>query len=628
MPRKKAEQDPLVRLLEDMWPKSSNIVTPLIKGAMDEEMALKFYDEPRRFIESFLKIKTKAGEIRPLIFNYAQRYLYGVIQARRRQGKSVRIIILKGRQLGMSTLVEAYLYTRARFRRNSNCMIVAHETSPAEKIFEMTTFFYDQTPVWMRYPTSRRTRGMIKFENTVEAYRDKNPGLMSELQIATAKNVNIGRGHTLQMVHLSEIAAWANQERTFQSIMQAVPDQPETIAIIESTAQGANDFFHSMWDDAVAGEGWIPVFLPFYADPEYVDVIGDEVRTEFETDLTPYERDLMERCHGLTLEHLAWRRRIVRENCGGSVILFNQEYAPTPAEAFVAKGETIFDLEAVNWYVNNCMRGAAMRGRLTEVRGRVVFTEDPAGYLEVWHSPEYGVQYVIGADSALGQRAEEQKATRFRKRSDPDYSAAVVLSIHRRQCAQVRDRNIDPTEYAEVLALVGKWYNTALIMPEVGGDAGGYGTLHQLKKVYPRIARWKRWDDYRVNVQTNALGFEVTTSTRPILLAVLMGEIRRGAGMADHVGGKDDVPRLEVYSSDLLSELSTFSLNAGGIFGAPRGAHDDLVVALGLALLALDDLPPPPAAGADAPQVVSQQDVWYSDAEDLAGTDEYPEWAN
>lgn len=337
------------------------------------------------------------------------------------------------------------------------------------------------------------------------------------------------------------------------------------------------------------------------------------------------------------LEKIAWARRTTQVKCGGSPVLFRQEYPSTSLEAFVATGETIFDMEATEWYRRNTRCQPKMVGRLILGKGGgPEFMYDDNGNLKVWVPPELGsgMIYAIGADAALGQRAEEQKRADKRKR-DADYSAAIVLSQDRRQVAQFRDRNIDPAEFAEQLALLGKWYDggngPAMVNPEVGSnDVGGYGVVYRLREMYPRICRWKKWDHSNPGATSQTYGFEINARTKPIILQEIMREVRRGAGLApvENLGRFSKLPLLQLYSTELISELNTFSLDRDGGFGARKGAHDDLVISLGLALLALDDLPPyePPRSQHG---VAPPPDIWTPLAGgDFQDTDVFPAWAS
>ena len=85
-----------------------------------------------------------------------------------------------------------------------------------------------------------------------------SPGLRSAIRCVTAGSDGAGRGSTLTNVHASEAAFWKNMKETLDGLLSAVPDDPQTAVIIESTPNGFNEF-KDFWDDAVAGKnGFLP----------------------------------------------------------------------------------------------------------------------------------------------------------------------------------------------------------------------------------------------------------------------------------------------------------------------------------------------------------------------------------
>ena len=300
----------------------------------------------RDYIESCLKIRTKTGSIIPFRMNAAQKKLYAVAKAQQDRGKPVRIIILKARQLGFSTLTEALIFHACATRTYTNALIVAHREDATANLFRMSRLFYDELPEPIRPMLRSVTAQELVFENPsrIRAERIARPGLRSRIRCATAGGKGIGRSDTLQLVHLSEYAFWPEgtegKASTLAGIMQAVPSTPGTMVIIESTANGFEDF-KERWDAAVAGENdFEPVFFAWYENPEYVmePVPG--------TVWTPEEKDLRER-YELTDGQLQWRRWCIANNCGGSLAMFRQEYPANPDEAFLHSGTGVFDNEQV-----------------------------------------------------------------------------------------------------------------------------------------------------------------------------------------------------------------------------------------------------------------------------------------
>ena len=81
---------------------------------------------PKQYCEHFLKIRDKKGNIIPLRLKPAQEMLYQIIKEEHDAGRPVRLIILKGRQLGTSTEVEGLFFADAATRANVFTLIVCH----------------------------------------------------------------------------------------------------------------------------------------------------------------------------------------------------------------------------------------------------------------------------------------------------------------------------------------------------------------------------------------------------------------------------------------------------------------------------------------------------------------------
>lgn len=109
--------------------------------------------------------------------------------------------------------------------------------------------------------------------------------------------------------------------------MQTVPDIDGTEIIIETTADGYNDF-HKLWRKAETGASeFLPVFLPWSIDPHYRARLSDDFV------MTAEERKLAD-LHGLDAEQICWRRNKISQL--PSEELFLQEYPLIASEAFIA----------------------------------------------------------------------------------------------------------------------------------------------------------------------------------------------------------------------------------------------------------------------------------------------------
>jgi len=140
-------------------------------------------------------------------------------------------------------------------------------------------------------------------------------------------------------VHNSEVAFWPNASEHSKGVMQAVPNEPGTEIYLESTANGVGNYFHEQWQLAESGESdFIPIFIPWYWQPEYVrDVPENFHPNEDEVELI--------KSYKINALQLMWRRYKIQElSAAGAngVKAFQQEYPNNPSEAFSLSGEDTY----------------------------------------------------------------------------------------------------------------------------------------------------------------------------------------------------------------------------------------------------------------------------------------------
>lgn len=266
-----------------------------------------------------LKIRTKAGKVLPFELNEAQKYIHRRVEEQRAKTGKVRAIILKGRQQGCSTYVEGRFYWRVSHSKGVRAFILTHEEDATNNLFELAERYHENCPALVK-PSAGAS-------NAKELYFDK---LDSGYKVGTAGNKAVGRSSTVQLFHGSEVGFWPNAQQHAAGIIQAIPDEPDTEAFLESTANGIGNYFHQQWQAAESGESeYIAIFVPWYWQPEYRKPVPDGFS------LTQDERDYQE-AYGLDLEQMAWRRAKIVELRDPT--LFKQEYPATAAEAFQVSG--------------------------------------------------------------------------------------------------------------------------------------------------------------------------------------------------------------------------------------------------------------------------------------------------
>ena len=258
-----------------------------------------------RWIEDNLVIKPKKGGLQPFRLNRFQKILIAKIVKYLREGKPIRLIILKSRQLGISTLVEAVIFYLLHQYPSTTGFVVAHRKDSATNIFNMMKRFWHNMEREIRKPLERGrpNRDNFQFE----------PPHSSQCVVATAGGEEVGRGWTINFVHVSELAFYNDAETTMTALNQAVPNATETsfsFYIIESTANGLN-MFKDYWDSAHSQDSeWEPIFFSWCDDPlARIDPApGQQIIW------TP-EEETLRTTYNLSDGQMLWARHIWKNKC-------------------------------------------------------------------------------------------------------------------------------------------------------------------------------------------------------------------------------------------------------------------------------------------------------------------------
>ncbi len=277
----------------------------------------RLHSDFRHYAAKCLKVRDKEGRIVPLTLNAAQEYIHDRLEEQLAREGRVRALILKGRQQGCSTYIQARFYWKVTNRQGVKAFILTHLEDASRNLYGITRRFHDNCHILKRPAASHANARELIFE-----------GLDSGYQVGTARSQGVGRSDTLQYFHGSEVAYWQNAREHVFGIFQAVPDAKGTEIILESTSAGKEGFFFDMCEAARKGNSdYIFIFVPWFWQQEY--------RKLPPKDFTPTadEREEMQE-RGLDAAQIFWRRRKIAEL--GSRHAFMREYPATPEEAFTA----------------------------------------------------------------------------------------------------------------------------------------------------------------------------------------------------------------------------------------------------------------------------------------------------
>lgn len=507
-------------------------------------------------LNNLYRIVNEDGELVTFRMRPAQRELF--------KNMHYRNIILKARQLGFSTGIDIYLLDQALFNKNLSCGIIAQDLPAAGEIFSTKISVpFDNLPVWLRttFPVSTRREGAngghIEFAHG------------SKIRVSTSF-----RSGTVQRLHISEhgkicakYPAKAKEVRT--GTLNAIKDG--CIVFIESTAEGVGGDFHTMSTRAMdLGQLKLPLtsqdykfhFFAWWQDPKYqTSVPTGGLR------LSKYHQEYfaaVEQTMGITLldEQKQWyiRKEIEQQE------EMKQEFPSTPSEAFLTSGRRVFAAINVMQAEGQCKSPLLVydiepvTGKRTKVQAlRAGNAEELQrtllNHLLVWELPDPDEDYAIGGDVAEGLENRDRSSFDVVKKSTGEQVAHWFGYL-------------DAELFAQLLAHVGKWYNTAFIGPERNNH--GHAVIQKLREVYPHRSIYsEQYLDRDHDDETPKLGWLTTAQSKPVIIEGLKSLLRENASGVRWIG--------------TINELNTYVYDARGRMNAQTGCFDDQVMSYAIA---------------------------------------------
>ena len=271
------------------------------------------------------RVRAKDGRVVPFKFNDSQIELHRLLEEQRTRHGWVRAIILKGRQMGVSTYIAVRFYHRTSMRHGVNTFILAHEQTASDTLFGMVDRIHRNNPL----------APSVGVSNVKELEFDR---LDSSYAVATAGNKATGRSKAITLYHGSEAAYWTNAREHFSSSVQTVPLLEGTEILLESTSAGATGDFYERYLDAEAGRGdYQAVFLPWWLDRNYQREPDPGFRLLQEAEPGFMSEQEYADTYKLSLGRMAWRRGKIVEL--RSHLLFQREYPADSTEAWTAPAD-------------------------------------------------------------------------------------------------------------------------------------------------------------------------------------------------------------------------------------------------------------------------------------------------
>lgn len=519
----------------------------------------------------FVKIKDKMGqEDIPFILNRPQQRYLSMLESQRTAHKPIRIIMLKARQWGGSTITQVYMaWIQLVHQRNWNSIICAHLKDAAACIKGMYTKLLDNYPAWLL--NSYEPAHFQPFERSSNTSYIAQRGC--KITICSSESPEAVRGNDAAMAHLSEAAFWSDTPaHTPESLIRAIHGSialiPFSMVVIESTANGTGGYFHREYLRARRHESdKEAIFVPWYEIEIYSLPIHNY--HEFITSLDKYEKWLWQK--GATLEAIAWYRTKRKEYTHHPDMM--AEYPSDDVEAFSYSGERIFDSLAVQLLRKGCClpphRGDITGAQLTgyQALNDIHFIDEQQGLLQVWSMPRNDLdlrnRYIVTVDiGGRSHKADFSVIAVFDR-------AAMLHSNTIELVAQWRG-HIDHDLLAWKAAQIATFYNKALLVVESNtlettcDDSRSHYILDTIAQHYRNLyARQATGDEINATAPSR-WGFHMNRSSKTLLINTMINTLRN----------KQYIERDEAA----CHEFDVFERKPNGSFGAQDGEHDDMLI--------------------------------------------------
>jgi len=516
-----------------------------------------------------IKDKVKCCDV-PFIPNAPQRRLLAVMEQQRVARRPIRVMLLKARQWGGSTLVQLYMAWMQLVRHKGwNSLICGHMHQTSKSIKRMYNLLLRHYPPELLDEGARQPQ-FTKLEGQPNVQQIDSRDCL--VITASSRSEDAARGYDISMAHLSEVAFWPSSTMhdpndVVRSVCGSVVLKPDSVIVMESTANGVGDYFHDEWVRSQAGRSdKQAVFVPWHEIGMYAQDVDDPMALWHEMD--EYERDLWD--SGCTLEQVNWYHHKRREFHTHERMM--AEYPGTAVEAFMATGSCPFAVEHLERMQDRCtalpllvgdIQGRGLAGAAAKEGIHLVKASN--GLLKVWQLPEDRrvVRYMVVVDIGGRSLGSDYSVIAVWRLPSPSSPPAVV--------AQWRG-HIYHDQLAWKAMQLAAFYRNALLVVEsntLTNEAARAGEsdyiLQAVSRVYGNVYQRER----------HKLGFHTNVKTKSQAIDTLIAAVRDGTY------GEPDI--------DAVNEMRNYQDLGSGRYAARPGKHDDILMTRAIGLLVMQD---------------------------------------
>lgn len=368
------------------------------------------HDPAFAFIKAFYIKDKQSGKIMPFKLNYAQRVLLEEFELLREKKMPIRVILLKARQWGGSTLTQLYMaWIQLFVKEGWNSLIVAQTKDTARRIKAMYSKVLDNFPLFIL------NRGKLKFaphegSNADSVIKDKHGKLVrtNVTTVSSFENYESTRGSDVAMAHFSEVAYWkTTPQKSAAGLIRAVTSGMAEgveliVEVMESTANGKSGYFYDEYQEAKVGNSARKaVFIPFfYIENDMLEFKDEKERQLFAQQLIDNASSDVVACKtaepgsylyslwekGATLEHIKWY--VERRKLFHSHAQMASEAPSDDIECFTFSGKLVISPELIAKTEMEQVKMPIWQGEIEFVDERQRRTDMENGPMKIWENPD------------------------------------------------------------------------------------------------------------------------------------------------------------------------------------------------------------------------------------------------
>lgn len=357
------------------------------------------------------------------------------------------LVIVKARQLGISTIIMAAMFTKAFLTSQPlNIVVLSHKQASSEHLLSMAILMYERLPEEIKeiHP-ARITKSKIHFLNT---------GVTITARSAEEK----GGLRSFSCTHLvlTEFSLAPRPEELLAAGLAALGHGQ---LIVEGTAEYLGDGLQRMYDDSVRGKtGLVPIFINWHTHPRHLLTV-QECLNYIPTD---EDKALMDK-YNLSINRIAFyskQRTILGDAKTRTQYPFSYEdaYSQLP-----------------NMYISD------------SILSLIEQIDTPPNAIHYFQEPVSSNTYVIGVDPSAGVNKDFASVHVLNART------LQVVAVYRSKCTPI-------PQLATIIGTLSVKYNKAIVNSESNNKCGGY-LLAELIKL--QIPLFKIKGEVWVSTKTN-----------------------------------------------------------------------------------------------------------------------------